>query len=194
MLCISCNTFSWQIICKTCQNRLLRPYLNKRVLDSGLIVYSFYDYDELKELLKIKYFFHGDLVFSLLSKLTFAKFAQNFEFEEGIFSLAIDDRVKNYFSHTAILNRSLKSKHITPLPNKLHAQNSIKYAGKDLKFRQSNPRNFQYSGAKGLKVIVVDDIVTTGTTLNEASKVLKKSGCETLFALCLVDSKSNLGM
>ena len=69
----------------------------------------------------------------------------------------------------------------------LHSKSSVKYAGKSLEFRLSNPRNFEYKGPKEIDVILVDDIVTTGTTLNEAKEVLKKYGVNVLFCLVLAD-------
>ena len=48
------RTVLFNTICKTCQNNLLKPDLSKRILKSGLIIYSFYDYDEIGDLLKAK--------------------------------------------------------------------------------------------------------------------------------------------
>ena len=38
---------------------------------------------------------------------------------------------------------------------------------------------------KGRTVILVDDVATTGTTLNECARVLKKAGCEKVYCLVL---------
>ena len=61
------------------------------------------------------------------------------------------------------------------------------YAGKSLQFRLDNPRDFDYHGKKDVDVILVDDIITTGITLQEAQKVLTQSGVNVLFALVLAD-------
>ena len=82
-----------------------------------------------------------------------------------------------------------KSLNLAPIYSTLKASNKIKYAGKDLEFRKKNPRKFKYTGKKYIKVILIDDLVTSGLTLLEARKKLQQNSCETLFALTLCDAK-----
>ncbi len=189
MKCITCDTWSFSIICENCQKTLLKPSLYKRQLDEDFYVYSFYSFDELEELLTSKYYFHGDRVLNILARLTFGEFSKLFYYPEQTFAIGIDDHTRHDFSHTAILSRHLDSKHITPLYNSLKATNKIKYAGKDLEFRQKNPRKFKLKNLSSKPIILVDDLVTTGTTLLEAKKCCKKSKNEVLFALTLADAK-----
>ena len=121
--------------------------------------------------------------------MAFKKFAVNFEFEEQIIAIPIDDHTRHQFSQSAILAKHLKSKYINPKYATLKATNIVKYAGKDLEFRQKHKRNFKYTGDKNLKVILVDDLITTGITILEAKNVLEKNNCEVLFALTLSDAK-----
>ena len=185
MLCITCNSISLQIICKTCQKQLLAANFYKKELEKDFFIYSFYDYKDLEDLIQSKYHFHGDRVFNILGKLSFKKFADNFEFTHPILALPIDDHTRHDFSQTAILAKHLKSSFIKPIFNTLKAKNIVKYAGKNLEFRQKNPRKFIYSGVKNCDVILVDDVLTTGTTILEAKKALKKEGVNVLFALTL---------
>ncbi len=189
MRCIYCENLSWQIICKTCQSTLLAPTLNKRQLADDFFVYSFYSYEELQDLINTKYEFFGDKVFNILAELSFAKFANEFKYDEKVISIPVDDHTNHDFSQSAILARHTKSENIKPIYSTLKATKRVKYAGKDLEFRQKNPRNFLYTGKSDIKVILIDDLVTTGLTLLEARKKLLKYHCETLFALTLCDAK-----
>lgn len=188
MRCLLCERLSLLHICKECQDRYLKPSLYKRVLQDSTFVYSFYKYDEIKDLLHTKHTDLGFYIFSILAKNSFALFAKNFTYEHKTYSIAIDDNIKSGYSHTAILNRELKSSFITPLFNKLRAKNSINYSGKTKEFRLLNPRDFQLKNITKSDIILVDDIITTGTTLKEASKVLKQASNNTLFCLTLADA------
>jgi len=185
MICLTCKNLSFKIICKTCQAKLLTPNFYKKEIEKDFFVYSFYEYKDLEDLIQSKYYFYGDRVFNTLAKLSFKKFATNFKFDYPILAIPIDDHTRHDFSQTAILTKELKSKNITPIYNTLKATNIVKYAGKDLEYRQKNPRKFIYSGEKNCNVILIDDVLTTGTTLLEAKKVLKKHKINVLFALTL---------
>ncbi len=182
MFCLTCNSFSFDLICKKCQKELLSPTIQKR----GDII-SFYSYEDIETLLKYKYHPFGSRIFKILAKNSFKKFAE--VYQEKIISLSIDDKVKKGYSHTAILNNALKSKYITPQYKKLLSKNLVQYAGKDLNFRLNNPRDFEYRGEKDISVILVDDVVTTGTTLKEAKEVLSKFGVGVEFCMVLVDKR-----
>ncbi len=189
MRCIICEKISLKIICRKCQRDYFVPIFNKRELSKDFFVHSFYEYDLLKELLSAKYQFYGDRIYNILGKLAFKKFGEEFEFPLIVDAIGVDDHVRHDFSHTAILTKHLKSHNIVPKYNLLKAQNIIKYAGKSLEFRKNNPRNFKYFGKKKKMVILVDDIVTTGSTLLEAKRCLEQNECEVLFALTLSDAR-----
>jgi len=188
MRCLSCEKLSFKAICNKCQKNLLLPAFHTRELEKDFFVYSFYKFEEIKELINSKYHFYGDRVFKILGNLAFKKFSQNFEYPSKVFAVAIDDRVKENFSHTALLTNALQSNNIQPVFTTLQAKNFVKYAGKSLEFRRNNKRDFHYSGEKNIEVILVDDLITTGTTILEAKKVLEKNGCKVLFALTLGDA------
>jgi len=189
MRCISCQSLSYKIICDDCQDRFLQPSFYKREIQKDFFVYSFYKFDDIKDLINTKYHFFGDRVFKILASLTFKKFGLTFNYSDQIYAIPIDDHTRHQFSHTAILAKSLKSQYITPLYDCIKATNIVKYAGKDLKFREQNPRKFIYKGPSNIQTIVVDDLVTTGTTINEAKIILNKNSVEVLFGLAISDAQ-----
>ncbi len=187
MKCLLCESLSLKHICQSCQERHLTPSLYKRSLSNGTQVLSFYRYEEIKELLFTKHTDLGFYIYEILAACSMKKFGEHFVWEEMVVSLGIDEHVKSGYSHTAILNAALKSSSIMPLYAKLKATNAINYSGKSKAFRLLHPRNFQLKNFKQKHVIVVDDIITTGTTLYEATELLKRSGKEVLFCLTLCD-------
>ncbi|HEB7569849.1 TPA: ComF family protein, partial [Campylobacter coli] len=67
--------------------------------------------------------------------------------------------------------------------------NHLKYSGKSLKFRQDNKRNFKLLKKINNPVILVDDIVSSGSSLLEAKQFLEKNKISVLFAVVLADAK-----
>lgn len=187
MRCMICERLSLLHICKTCQQNFLSPSLYKRKVLGKIPVYSFYKYEEIESLLFTKHTDLGYYIYTILAQNSFAVFAKNFEYENFVCSLSIDDHVKSGYSHTAILNKSLKSKCIKPRYSKIKAKNKISYSGKDYKFRLLNPRNFMFKDFSEEDVILVDDIITTGLTLAQAVQLLESKGKNVIFCLTLAD-------
>lgn len=178
--CLICKNFSFEIICKNCQSEFLKPEI--KIKDN---IVSFYNYDEIEWLVKFKYHRFGHSIFKILADNSFKIFAK--EIRENFFVIPIDDKIEKGFSHTAILANSMKTKFLTPLFNSLYSTNNVKYAGKTFEFRLNNPRNFKYKGKKNIDVILLDDVKTTGTTLNEAKEVLAKFGVNVYLSVVLAD-------
>jgi len=174
--CVVCEEFSFSHICKKCKS-LLKPEFIKK----GDVV-SFYRYEEIEFLVKFKYEKFGSFIFKELAS-SFSTFSKSYP--EILNIIPIDDRIDKGYSHTAILANSMKKDN--KLYSTLHSTSNVKYAGKSLQFRLQNPRNFKYKGPKNIDVVLVDDIVTTGTTLKEAKEVLKEHRVNVLFSLVLAD-------
>ena len=188
MRCMTCHLLSFKIICNKCQEKFLNSSFYKRELTKDFFFFFFYKFDEVQDFINTKYEFYGDRVYNIIAKLSFTKFAQNFTYENEIIAIGIDDHTRDNFSHTAILTKSLKSKFIIPKYNLLKASNRVKYAGKDLEYRKNNKRDFFYKGKQNIQVILIDDVVTTGSTILEAKEILEKHNCEVLFALSISDA------
>jgi competence protein ComFC len=189
MRCILCSNFSIAIICKACNVRFLDVGLHKRELTDSFYNYSFYKYLDVKHLINTKYKFYGDRVYNILADKSFSQFSNNFTFDSNVFAIPIDDHTRNMFSHSSILANKLNSSTIQTVHSLLKAQNILKYAGKDLAYRRRNKRNFLYSGPSNLNVILIDDLITTGSTILEARDTLEKHNCNVLFSLTLSDAK-----
>jgi len=186
MRCLSCHKLSLSTFCKKCQRNLLQPTVSQRTFGS-LEVYSFFKYQNIEDLLLTKHAPQGFKLYKALAQLSFKPFMQKFMQEDSrmLYVIGIDENVKSGYAHVALLTHEMKAKNVKVQHAKLMARNLESYSGKTLQFRLENPRDFVYKGKKDVEVILVDDIVTTGTTLQEAAKVLKQNGVNVLFALTL---------
>ena len=186
MRCLSCHKLSISTFCETCQNNLLKPSVTKRTFGS-LEVYSFFNYQHIEDLLLTKHTPQGYQLYRALARLSFRPFIKKFIENDPreVYVVGIDENVKSGYSHVALLTHEMRHKYVHIEHAKLMATNSVNYSGKTLQFRLENSREFEYKGKKDIEVILVDDIVTTGTTLKEATETLKLNGVDVLFALTL---------
>ena len=186
MRCLSCHKLSIATFCETCQTNLLKPSITKQTFAS-LEVYSFFNYQHIEDLLLTKHTPQGYQLYRALARLSFRPFIKNFIENDPreVYVIGVDENVKSGYSHVALLTHEMRYRRVHIEHAKLMATNSVNYSGKTLQFRLENPREFEYKGKKDIEVILVDDIVTTGTTLKEATQTLERSGVEVIFALTL---------
>jgi competence protein ComFC len=188
MRCLICEKFSFLHICKVCQKEFLVPKPEIRTLPNELKVLSFFAYDEIDFLLKTKHSYIGHYIYHILAKRCMKAFSEAFKYEVLLDVIPIDDKTTDVYSHTAILAKAFKSKFLKPKYHTLHSQNEISYSGKNLAFRESNPRDFKLLKDLDKGVILVDDIITSGTTLLEASNFLNENNIQTVMAVTLADA------
>ncbi|WP_372998259.1 ComF family protein [Sulfurimonas sp.] len=188
MKCMLCESLSLTHICSTCQETFLTPSIYKRKILNNIEVISFYKYNDIKDLLHTKHTDIGYYVYSILANNSLKLFAENFEYSSLLSSIAIDDNVNSGYSHTAILNKALKSRYIKPEFNRLRAKNPVSYSGKSREFRLMNPRDFTFKHSSTKEIILVDDIITTGLTLTQAINTVHKNNLNALFCLTLADA------
>lgn len=188
MRCYACSKLSFKIICKTCIDQLFTVNMSTRKVGT-LDVISFYKYSALESLLHSKHKPEGYRIYKTLAQMTMKPFIKEFveSDERDIYIVGIDEYVRSGYAHVALLSRAMKTKSSFPLHSSLMAQNRVNYSGKSLQFRLENPRDFVYKGKSNIDVILVDDIITTGITLQEAQNVLIQNGVNVLFALTLAD-------
>lgn len=190
MRCMMCERFSLSHICFVCQESLLTPTLHKRKIMGSIPVYSFFPYNDIESLLLTKHTDIGYYIYTILAKRSLGIFAREWQYESPVASIGIDDHATSGYSHTAVLNRVLKSSNIIPHFGKLRATQHYKYAGKSVEERLMNPRKFVYKPFEEKEVILVDDIVTTGTTLSEAAEILSAQGKKVILCLTLSDAEN----
>jgi competence protein ComFC len=152
-------------------------------------VISFFRYSTLQSLLHTKHKPEGYRIYKFLANITLKPFIYEFveNVDTDVYIIGVDEFVKSGYAHVALLTHAMKMKHAIPLHSSLLAQNRVNYSGKSLQYRLNNPRKFIYSGKQNIDAILVDDIITTGITLQEAQQILEKNSVNVLFALTLAD-------
>lgn len=191
MKCLLCGSWGLKFICKNCLNEIpLRPKVREI---ENLHVYSFFAWSDVEELMSAKYYRLGCHIYRALGRKAGDFLAKISAQKLNALALGIDERVDRGYSHNAIFVRELVRSNIglSAAFGALKAQNKVNYAGKSLQFRKENPRNFTLKKhLKPQSVVLIDDIITTGTTLKEAQNFLQNRGFTILCAFCLSDADS----
>ncbi len=190
MRCYTCGKLGFSILCNICRENLFKPTVSTRRIGT-LDVISFYPYSTLEPLLLTKHKPEGYRIFNALAQMTMRPFIKEYieHDEDSVYITGIDERVSSGYSHVALLTYAMRTRRSIPQFASLLAANRVNYAGKPLQYRLDHPRGFSYRGKKNVDVILVDDIITTGITLQEAQKCLIQEGINILFALTLADAK-----
>jgi len=196
MRCFSCDNFSIEPVCKNCIRDFLTPEMIKKEI-GNLEVISFFDYYLTVEFIKSKYTTSGYRVYKFLAQKYLAPFVESYyksiHSSKPLYLIGVDEDISRGYSNVAQMVHYGALKNPTKaLHNVLKAKSRVKYAGESLEFRLKNPRNFVYKGPKGIDAILIDDTVTTGTTLEEAHRVLKSSEVNVHFALTLANAKEGM--
>lgn len=188
MRCYSCAKLSFSIICQTCRKNLFSTTIGTRTVGTLDVIY-FYKYSQVESLLHTKHKPEGYRIYRALAKMTVKPFIKEFTEADDrqVYVVGVDEYVKSGYAHVALLTHAMKTKYVKPLHATLIAQSRVNYSGKSLQFRLEHPRDFTYTGKINVDVILVDDIITTGITLQEAQKALMQAGVNVLFALVLAD-------
>ncbi len=194
MRCIICGNWSFSIICKECKEEFLKPNITKRKVGS-LEVVSLFDYFQIADLVQTKYSPIGYRVYKFFAKEYIREFLVSYIKEaniDNLYLIAVDENIKRGYSNTSIMIHYASTREIKPLHGVLKAKNRVSYAGKSLEFRLKNPKDFSYSGKKNIDAILVDDLITTGTTLSQAYNEVIKHGVNVHFALTLANAKDEI--
>ncbi|MBI4842921.1 MAG: ComF family protein [Nitrospirae bacterium] len=99
------------------------------------------------------------------------------------------------FNQSALLGKHIANRAGVPLMLNVlvRSRNTLPQVGLSAKERRKNIMNafdvVSHESVKGKKVMLIDDVFTTGATVNECSKVLKKAGAEEVFVVTLTHGK-----
>jgi len=195
-ICQKIETFAGRV-CNVCENE------NKKIYLDGVIVASYYKHPILKEAVRhYKYGFVQKLSWPLAKILLGKLFSLGtFPFEEFSFTVVpLHEKRQRWrgFNQAELLAKKLQkilSKNgldIIFLPGLLLRQS---YTKPQVKVHSTEDRkkniigNFSLNEAfrkkVPVKIIIIDDVVTTGATLNECAKVLKRHGAEKVWGLVI---------
>ncbi len=190
MRCVSCHQLSVDVICSSCAERLLRPTISRRTVGT-LEVVSLFHYSVIEPFLLTKHTPLGCRIYRYLGQHYIAPFVEEYRRQEGTSFgvIGVDEHVGHGYAHTALLTRAIQHPDIPVMHSTLLARNRVNYAGKTLQYRLDHPRDFHYTGSKKQEVVLVDDIVTTGITLQEAAGELHRHQVDVLFAVTLADAQ-----
>ena len=189
MRCFGCEALSLSPLCKRCKAHYLTPEITRRKVGT-LEVLSLFGYEEIEWLLHSKHKPEGWRIYRMLGKALLRPFVQRFieKIEGSVSIVGIDESVQSGYAHVACLTHAMKMRRVQPVHGALCASHAVSYSGKSLSYRLSHPRGFRLTRPLKGDVILVDDIITTGTTLHEAYATLQKAGVNVLFALTLADA------
>jgi len=186
--CLICESWSLSHICRKCRAAQLTPSFHTRKISGKLPVHSFYKYDDIEPLLLTKHTDLGYHIYRILASVSFGTYAETFEPDGPVAVIGIDDHVRHGYSHTALLARAVKGTHLTPRFGVLRDGSGHRYSGKDFQYRLTHPRDFVLKPFPEERVILVDDILTTGLTLTQAAETIEQAGKKVLFCLTLADA------
>jgi len=197
--CLNCNKLEGTYLCPDCfkllsfygeVNKLKLQYVDKILavsnyqdLPAPLLIHAF-KFKAIEEVGKtlaelLRIFWQSRLIFNNLDYLIIPIPLSKKRKKQRGFNQA--EVIANIFAYqfNYSLSFDLKRKH-KKAQSKLSAN-----------LRLQNLKNcfyFQGKNLKGKNIILLDDIITTGATINEAAKVLKEAGAENITALAIFKS------
>lgn len=208
--CVSCGLWG-SFLCKDCTDRLdfvdqicpmcgeeslmgwTHPRCVKRWgMDGSIAIYEYREPVARAVIDGIKYGFNRNLVKIVL---------ENFRFETGEkFDMLVPIPLHFYrenwrgFNQAEIIAEEISKNMKTPVMKVLKRNRNTKQQV-TMKTREDRERNikgvfavdvrYQISDLKGKKILLVDDVFTSGADMRECTKVLKKAGVEVVWGLAL---------
>ena len=186
--CFSNITFISEPACKLCASEL--PYEKYACTNCSKLTEIFYDhiksvlkYDDFSKQLILK-FKHGDKTqlskfFSNIMSAKIQYFDHTFDY---IIPVPIHWKryIKRKYNQSHLIASMLSKKHNIPISvNNLYRIKNTKMQHGNIESRENNIRNafkIQHNIFTNKNILIIDDVITTGSTINEIAKTLKQSG------------------
>lgn len=199
-LCKNCiNSYvriNWEQRCFMCGKVCSLGFAHKECRESGyldgLIYFTIYD-SKIKEIVKdIKYNFYFD-VLSELGEIM-SEYLKLYHFSDVVLTDVPLHKRKfrsRGFNQSQLLAKTI-SKRTGLKYSKLlkRKQYTITQVGLTREERENNLREaFEMNLKSPTKVVVVDDVYTTGTTLNQCAKILKQNGAIEVYGFVFAKSR-----
>ncbi|HLS20578.1 MAG TPA: ComF family protein [Bacillota bacterium] len=184
--CHRCGRNSFEAECKDCQ--WWEKQLKDDPLRKNISIFSYNDF--MKEIIA-QWKYRGDYVLIEMFRHYFAKkFAKHFQ---TIVNNAIivpiplsEERLMERRFNQAEALTTLLHERKNVVTHLLYRRHSEKQAKKTRQERIQSNNPFMINSSVKKRVILIDDIYTTGMTLRHAAMVLKARGCPEVFSFTLV--------
>jgi competence protein ComFC len=205
-LCRNCIKLAmyinWEQRCHICGNICRLGMVHKECEESsyldGLIYITLYDGIAKKLIKSVKY----DFNFAVLEDIgiLMAKFLKFYKLNKGfvLVPVPLSNKKRRYrgFNQAELLGKHISKNSNFEQINLLkrikntHTQVTLSKQERSINLKEAFQINMNLNNMKSFKkVILVDDVYTTGTTLNECAKVLKQSGVEEVIGFVFAKSK-----
>ena len=200
--CFSFLSFDPKSLCLSCNhptfNNLTHPRCKRKYAIDGCFSALSYNKTTQKLIYNFKYKPYLTDLKNVLADLFYESIIQNEQFQSQIkkgewalvpIPLSAVKLRKRGYNQAEILAKELSRKFNFPVQNLLERVKETKtQVGLSNLQRKLNIKEafvFKRQGLKVANILLVDDVVTTGSTLLEAAKTLKKSGVQKVFGLTL---------
>ena len=195
---------NWKQICHVCEKECSKDLVHKECSEEsyldGLFFFTLYDGPIKKMVYDIKYRYHFEVA-NDIAKIMAKYFRSRNLNDQAIFtSVPLHPKKQRFrgFNQSEVL--AVKIACELSLPNSkllLRTRYTKTQVGQGRAGRLTNLKEaFRINDSAliqqnltGKTIIIVDDVYTTGTTLNECAKVLKENGAQKVLGFCFAKSR-----
>lgn len=196
--CVCNNQQGENFLCKTCAKLLnyLPSYPHTKI--EGVDVYSCFNYEEqIKTLIHSYKFFHKRDLCVHFGSFLYKYFVSILKEEKYIIVYVPSHKnrlKKRGFNHIKLIAEEFSKLSNIPVAENVLIKTKETIPQYELKYneRKENIKGsfgINFPDYKGEKIIIIDDIITTGSTLSEIIKEFKKNKIENLVCLTLCKTK-----